>query len=107
MNYSTDILPRCIVGTEIKSRTGASYRIHKVDAKGFELIRDSGKTLRITARKITKTYADLCQRSLRFQASPNNGGISYTVAEEAAIVWALADHITIDITNKLFHLRTN
>ena len=107
MNYQTDILPRCIVGTEIKSRTGASYTIHKVDAKGFELMRDSGKTLRITARKIAKTYTDLCERSLCFQASPTNGGISYTVAEEAAIVWALADHITIDLTNKLFHLKTN
>ena len=106
MEYSRDVLPRCIVGTTIKSRTGASYTIHKVDAKGFELMRASGKTLRITARKISKTYADLCERSLRFQASPTNGGISYTVAEEAAIVWALTDHITIDITNKLFHLKT-
>ena len=79
-------------GDTFKSRKGAEYVVVSVDAKGFTAERPStGSQVIITFSKCKKDLARLeaGEGPLAFQANPSKGGISYTVAIEAGVAWAL------------------
>jgi hypothetical protein len=85
------------VGDTFTSRTGAKYTVTETRPNGFTITRTSGKTVRISARKVQQTAARLqAGERLAFQRNPKDGGISYTVAVEAGVVYALRDMLTRD-----------
>ena len=45
--------------------------------------------------------------ALKFQRNKSQGGISYTVAEEAGVVWALEEIIDIDTANRVYKFSIN
>jgi len=83
------------INTEITSRHGKLIGVvTRSDSKGFIFIRPTGKTIRITASKIKKTLLRLQQgETLRYQANPGDGGISYTVAIERGVIAGLGDQV--------------
>ena len=93
------------------SRTGRKYKVGARDKRGLTIRRlgngdaVEGKPLRVTWRKIQKT-ADvlLTGKSLSFQTNASKGGISYTVAEESAIVFAMGNLVITDSNLRMFHL---
>ena len=97
MDYIRDVLPRIVIGTVIKSRTGREYIFESADEKGFCLRRPGANSIqRITAKKILRSLRELNERGYaRFQAYPKDGGFSYTVTEEIGIVWALGHRVTV------------
>tara|TARA_R110002020_G_scaffold358855_3_gene571475 strand:- start:2543 stop:2833 length:291 start_codon:yes stop_codon:yes gene_type:complete len=84
------------INTEIRSRRGKLIGIvTESDGKSFTFTRPTGKTIRITASKIKKTLQRLQQgETLRYQANPGGGGISYTVAIERGVIAGLGDQVT-------------
>ena len=83
------------INTEITSRHGKLIGIvTATDDKSFTFTRPTGKTIRITASKIKKTLLRLQQgETLRYQANPGDGGISYTVAIERGVIAGLGDQV--------------
>jgi hypothetical protein len=89
----THTLPRVFIGATYQSRTGSEYRIVALDRKG-------GFTAeRIKTRKTVKISSSLLRRvsaraaageTFAYQRNSPQGGISYTVAVEAGVVYALA-----------------
>lgn len=85
------------VGDVFTSRTGAQYTVTETRHNGFTITRTSGKAVRISARKVQQTAARLqAGERLAYQRNPKDGGISYTVAVEAGVVYALRDMLTRD-----------
>ena len=83
------------INTEITSRHGKLIGVvTRADSKGFIFTRPTGKTVKITAGKIKKTLLRLQQgETLRYQANPGDGGISYTVAIERGVIAGLGDQV--------------
>ena len=79
------IIKKLETSSTLKSRTGTEYKIKSFDAKGF-------------------TRAG---EALKFQRNKSQGGISYTVAEEAGVVWALEEIIYIDTANRVYKFSIN
>ena len=84
------------INTEITSRKGKLIGIvTESDGKSFTFTRPTGKTVRITASRVLKTLKRLQQgETLRYQANPGDGGISYTVAIERGVIAGLGDQVT-------------
>lgn len=93
------------VGASFTSRGGAAYTVTEDRGdKGFTITRDStGRAVRISGRMIASTI-DRAQagESFAYQANATQGGISYTVAVEAGVVYALRDTLTRDDTNRRY-----
>jgi len=102
-----DIIELLKISTVAKSRTGTEYLIKSFDQKGFTLSRrTSSSTVRITRRRLEDTIRRLQEgEQLKFQRNKKQGGISYTVAEEAGVVWALSSIIHIDTPNRVYRLK--
>jgi len=76
-----------------------AYEVTAHHATAIELTRtETGKTVRITKRKIETTASRLQTESIPFR------GIDYTVAIETAIVVALGNRISIDSDNRQYTL---
>jgi hypothetical protein len=82
------------VGQVFRSRGGSEYKVSEVRASGrgagFSAVRlSSGKEVRCSRRLIDRTRsALLAGKALKVQSN-GPGGISYTVAVEAAVLFAL------------------
>lgn len=88
-----------VVGATFTSRGGASYTVTEDRGpKGFTIARAStGKAVRISGRMVASTIARAeAGESFAYQSSRPNGGISYTVAVEAGVVYALRDVLVQD-----------
>ena len=111
MYKASDKTAQISVGLVIESRGGSRYTVCEVwtegRARGFSIVRESsGKVVRISDRKVQATLARLeAGELLAFQASPRNGGISYTVAEEAGVVAALAPLVETDRGCRVYRLK--
>jgi hypothetical protein len=83
------------VGDTFQSRGGSQYKVTEVRAegraKGFTISRDStGKEVRISEKLCRSSLTLLLSQGfLTYQANQKRGGISYTVAIEAGVVFAL------------------
>ena len=98
-------------GNVFHSRTGKKYKIGSHDAKGFTVRRlgsgdvEEGKPVKVTFAKVQRTVdALLAKRALAFQTNYSKGGIDYTVAIEAGIVYALGEMVATDTGMRMFRL---
>ena len=101
------VLPLVARKRTVPSRSGeVKYRLRERDSKALILERlGTGSTVKITKSKVIKTLQRLIEGAeLKFQASPKNGGIDYTVAKEAGIVYALGDWVETDHSKRVFRL---
>ena len=92
-------------GDEFTSRGGASYTVTEVrDDGGFTIERAStGKAVRISGRMIAKTLDRAgAGETFKYRANATKGGISYTVAIEAGVVYALRSVLTRDDSNRQY-----
>ena len=108
--WDTVVAPELRIGSKLESRRrGRFYTIIDVDSQGFRIARqDTGSTVRITRNLIETTAASLLAgEALKFQASRTKGGISYTVAQTAAVVWALGDLIVPDDNARVYRAVDN
>lgn len=79
-------------GRVFHSRTGRKYKVMERDEKGFTISRESGgKPQRITWDMCKKVTDRLSEGPLKYQANASQGGISYTVAVETGVLFALRD----------------
>lgn len=88
----THTLPRVFIGATYNSRTGSEYRIVALDKKGgFTAERiATGKTVKISSSLLRKVSARAdAGEVFTYQRNAPQGGISYTVAVEAGVVYAL------------------
>ena len=85
------------VGDEFTNRTGrATYRVIKFDDTGIWSERTTtGTVVKTTARMIRSVAARLEDGPLRVQTNGVDG-ISYTVAVEATVVYALGSLVLLD-----------
>ena len=93
------------IGASFTSRGGAVYTVTEDRGdKGFTITRNSsGKAVRISGRMIASTITRaLAGESFAYQANATKGGISYTVAIEAGVVYALRDILSRDDTNRRY-----
>ena len=92
------------VGDVFESRTGRRYSVSEVRSDGgFTVTRDGGKPVRISARMVARTLARLeAGESFAYQRNATQGGISYTVAIEAGVVYALRDRLQRDDSARRF-----
>ena len=93
-----------VVGATFTSRTGSTYTVTEDRGpNGFTITRSSGKAVRISGRMIASTIARAeAGESFTYQRSRPNGGISYTVAVEAGVVYALRDALVRDDEGRRF-----
>ena len=96
--------PRVSIGDTFTSRTGSRYTVTEVRPDGgFTISRDGGKPARVSGRMVARTLARLeAGERLAFQKNAPQGGISYTVAIESGVVYALRHHITRDDAARCF-----
>ena len=75
------------VGDIITSRGGSEYQCVIIDDGNYYIKRAStGVSVKITASSIRKLKARIANgETFKFQKSPTNGGISNTIANEAAL----------------------
>jgi|TARA_R110000824_G_scaffold214216_4_gene400508 hypothetical protein len=73
------------------SRKGVIYTVVSTDGKGgFTAAKPGGKTVKISGRLIARVKAAAENgATFKFQANGPQGGISYTVAIEAGVVYAV------------------
>tara|TARA_R100000329_G_scaffold8204_1_gene9599 strand:- start:19 stop:345 length:327 start_codon:yes stop_codon:yes gene_type:complete len=93
------------IGDIFTSRGGASFTVTEDrGAKGFTITRNStGKTVRISGSMIAKTLARAqAGECFAYQANSKQGGISYTVAIEAGVAYALRDVLKRDDANRQY-----
>mgnify|MGYP003659701603 FL=1 len=96
------------VGETFSSRGGASYTVTEIRpegrSKGFTIARAStGKEVRISEKLCRSSLTRLISQGfLNYQANQTKGGISYTVAIEAGVVFALEGFITRDDNNRRY-----
>ena len=102
----TTIQRRLVPGTVFESRTGKSYRVESVDHKGYTIARtDTGSKVRISAKKVLTALSMLqASQPIKYQATPGNGGISYTVAVTVGAMYPLrnAPGYTLDNSTKTY-----
>ena len=68
----------------------ASYTVQGTDDRGFTLLRESGKTVRVTWRMVAETLARLqAGEVVKFQGNRSKGGIDGTSAKRDAVLAAL------------------
>jgi len=92
-----------VVGEEFASRSGAIYSVASVDAKGFTAKRANGKTIRASREKVLAALARLeAGLPVAFQASPADGGVSYTVAVTVAVMHAIRGYWRADADAKVY-----
>ena len=98
---------RLVVGARLSSRSGEkTYVLTEFDDRRFIIQRpETGSEETITRKAINDTYERIQQRPLKFQAYAPDG-ISYTVAKEAGVLWALRDVIDVDEGVRLFRWRS-
>ena len=92
-------------GDTYQSRGGSGYTVQSVRPDGgFIARRDStGKCVTVSGRMIARTRtAALNGATFAYQKNGAQGGISYTVAIEAGVVYALRDLLTQDDSRRLF-----
>jgi hypothetical protein len=92
-------------GDTYKSRTGALYTVQSVRPDGGFIARrdSSGKCVTVSGRMIGRTRtAALNGATFAYQRNATQGGISYTVAIEAGVVYALRDLLTRDDARRLY-----
>ena len=100
MNRST-----ITIGDTFNSRGGAAYTVTSVDDRGgFTITRQStGKAVKISGAAVAKVLARaIAGEAFAYQQNTTKGGISYTVAIEAGVVYALRDTLTRDDSNRRF-----
>lgn len=94
-------------GETFENRTGTTYSVLSVDEKGMTLTKSSGKTQRVSAKSIERA-GELLKKGevLKFQANGSQGGISYTVAIESGVVFALSKVMEVvpDVENRVWRL---
>ena len=93
------------IGAEFTSRTGSKYTVVGLHTcGGFTIKRaSSGKTVRISGRMLGRTLVRINKgESFAYQANATKGGISYTVAIEAGVVFAMGDLLTRDDANRCY-----
>ena len=89
------------VGLSFKSRTGKEYTITEVLSTGFKI-----GNAKISNAMIKRIRAGLLSgKEYGFQRNGSNGGISYTVAIESGVAWALQDVMVPDTERRVFTLR--
>ncbi len=95
------------VGRVFHSRTGRKYKVQEVDEKGFVISRESGGTdQRITWAMCNKTWQRLQSAEvLKYQQNASKGGISYTVAVETGVLFALKDLVVCDDSTRTIKLK--
>ena len=83
------------VGDKFVSRGGASYSVVTIVKTGFVIRRSStGKEVKISSRMVNRCRSVLLDGgTFAYQKNGSQGGISYTVAIEAGVVYALGDDI--------------
>ena len=91
-------------GAVFQSRTGSQYHIKEVMKSGFLVQSLTGKKpVKISMQAIKKTIDRLqAGEELVFQKNTSNGGISYTVAIEAGVVFACQNHLIVDKKSRVF-----
>jgi len=73
---------------------------------GLVLTRPNGKLVSISRKSVENTLSRLLAgEELLFQTNASKGGISYTVAIEATIVYVLAPFIEVDEKNRVYKLK--
>jgi len=105
--YQTTADTRSIeIGDIVTSRKGAQYTVTGIISgrhAGFILSRGNGKTVRISHRMCLSTLKRLQGgESLAIQQNASKGGISYTVAIETGVLYALEGHWTLDIKARCY-----
>jgi len=89
------------VGLVFVSRTGRQYTITEVLSTGFKI-----GNAKVSKRLIERVRAQLIKGTeFHFQKNGPAGGISYTVAIEAGVAWALQDIMVPDTARRVFTLR--
>jgi len=109
LNYSAVPMGRVIlVGDSFRSRGGSLYTVTEVRpegrAKGFTIARAStGKEVRISEKLCRSSLVRLVNQGfLMYQQNQTHGGISYTVAIEAGVVYALQGFLCCDCSNRQY-----
>jgi len=93
-------------GRVFHSRTGRKYKVQEVNETGFTISRESGGTnQRITWTMVNKSLKRLEDNPLRYQANASQGGISYTVAVETGVLFALKDLVACYDSMKIIVLK--
>tara|TARA_R110000824_G_scaffold39711_11_gene119828 strand:+ start:8751 stop:9086 length:336 start_codon:yes stop_codon:yes gene_type:complete len=93
------------LGDTFASRTGKKYTVTDIrDDGGFTITRAStDKAVRISGRMLGRMLTRIGDgESFAYQANATKGGISYTVAIEAGVVYALRDLLTQDDANRRY-----
>ena len=100
----TAISSTLTVGQTFESRPGKAFTITAVDAKGYTIARaGTASAVRITAAKVLKAHQMLTSgQSIAYQATPSNGGISYTVAVTVGALHPLRALWTLNNTAKTY-----
>lgn len=90
--------PAVSVGDTFKSRTGAEYTVAAIRRDGFTVARvGRGSSVNVSGKLCRRVLDSLAAGEARtFQANFTRGGISFTVAVEAGVVFALGEHIDRD-----------
>ena len=89
------------VGLKFHSRTGREYTITEVNGTGFKI-----GNAKVSKRLIERVRDQLVKgKEFHFQKNGPAGGISYTVAIEAGVAWALQDIMVADLARRVFTLR--
>jgi hypothetical protein len=93
-----------IVGATFTSRGGAVYTVTADrGAKGFSIARANGKEVRISGRIVSSTLERArAGETFAYQRNRPAGGISYTVAIEAGVIYALRDVLVRDDANRRY-----
>ena len=109
LNYTPVPMGREIyVGDHFESRGGSIYTVTEVRpegrAKGFTIARAStGKEVRISEKLCRSSLTRLISQGyLSYQSNQTQGGISYTVAIEAGVVYALHLFLVCDCSNRRY-----
>ena len=91
-------------GLVFQSRTGSRYKVTAVKDTKFSIQSLTGRVpVTITKKAVENAQSRLeAGEELRFQKNRSGGGISYTVAIEAGVVFALGEWVTCDKEQRVF-----
>ena len=96
------------IGQTFHSRGGSAYTLTEIRTTGrgagITIQRSStGKNVRVSLRLINSCLARLqAGEQLRYQANQPQGGISFTVAVEAGVAFALSSYLKRDDANRCY-----
>tara|TARA_A100001515_G_scaffold43865_1_gene34527 strand:- start:430 stop:741 length:312 start_codon:yes stop_codon:yes gene_type:complete len=91
-------------GLVFQSRTGSRYKVTAVKDTKFSIQSLTGRApVTITKKRVDDALSRLkAGEELAFQKNRPQGGISYTVAIEAGVVFALGEMVTCDKEMRVF-----